>query len=68
MLLSTLKGNPDVDVYVLAIVKNAVVYLKGWASKEDLIKKENMVDLGYGQGYGLDQDKLNELNSKYGFQ
>jgi len=68
MLLATLKGNPDVDVYVLAIVKNSVVYLKGWSYKDDLIKKENLIDLGYGKGYGLDQDKLNELNLEYGFR
>lgn len=67
MLLATRKVNPDVDVYVLAIVKNRCVRLVGWASKEELIKEDNLIDLGYGKVYGLDQDQLKELHPEIGF-
>jgi len=58
-LLSTMKVNPDVDIYVLGIVENNEIDFVGWASKEDLIKEENIVNLGHGKGYALTQDKLN---------
>jgi len=67
MLLSTRKVNPDIDVYVLATVKNRCVRFVGWASKEELIKEDNLIDLGYGKGYGLDQNQLKELHPEYGF-
>ena len=66
-LLSTRKVNPDIDVYVLGIVKNSIVRFVGWASKEELIKEDNLIDLGYGKGYGLDQNQLNELHPEFGF-
>jgi len=68
MLLSTRKVNPDIDVYVLAVVKNRCVKFVGWAYKEELIKEENLIDLGYGKGYGLDQDQLNELHPELAFE
>ena len=57
-LLSTLKVNPDVDVYVLCVVDGSTLDFKGWAFKEELILEENKTDLGYGVGYALTQDKL----------
>jgi len=60
-LLSTLKVNPDVDVYVLCIVDSTSLDYKGWAWKEDLIKPENIINLGHGEGYALDQDKLRQF-------
>ena len=60
-LLSTLKVNPDVDVYILAVVQDNIVDLIGWAKKADLIKPENIVDLGHGKGYFLSRDKLNKF-------
>lgn len=62
-LLSTMKVNPDVDVYVLAIVTGNEVDFVGWASKKELIKEENIVNLrgGLSLGYGLTQDKLNRF-------
>ena len=60
-LLSTKKVNPDVDIYVLCVVNGNTLDFKGWASKEDLIKEENEIDLGHGPGYALDQDKLRKF-------
>jgi hypothetical protein len=57
-LLATKKQNPDVDMYVLCIVDNSEVDIKGYAFKDELIKESNLKNLGHGQGYCLDQDKL----------
>ena len=62
-LLSTLKVNPDVDVYVLCVVDGNRLDYKGWAWKEELIKEDNKKDLGHGVGYALDQDKLRKFNA-----
>lgn len=57
-LLCTMKSNDDVDVYVLAIIDGRSVYFPGWAYKDELRSEENIIDLGYGQGYGIAQEKL----------
>jgi hypothetical protein len=57
-LLSTLKVNKDVDLYVLAIVDNNSVNFVGYVLKDELIKKENIKDLGRGLGYCLEQTNL----------
>ena len=57
-LLSTLKVNPDVDVYVLCIVEGSTLDFKGWAFKKDLIREENITALGHGPGLTLRQDNL----------
>jgi len=61
-LLCTLKDNPDVDVYVLAIVSGNEVYIAGWEYKESLRQDKNLTDLGHGMGYALTQDKLKKFN------
>lgn len=60
-LLCTMKKNDDVDVYVLAIIDGYNVYFPGWAYKDELRKDENIIDLGYGQGYAISQDRLRPL-------
>jgi len=62
-LLSTLKVNPDVDFYVLGIVDKDEVNFVGWADKKDLIREENIVNLGHGKGYALTQDKLKNIKT-----
>ena len=57
-LLCTLKHNPDIDVYVLAIVKQNIVIFPGFALANELRHDDNLTDLGHGQGYALTQDKL----------
>ncbi len=58
-LLATTKENPDVDRYVLAIVDGCSVSFPGWVSKDDFINPKNVVDLGHGATYALDQSQLN---------
>ena len=57
-LLSTLKINNDVDIYVLAIVDHNQVDFVGFATATELRQDENLTDLGHGQNYSLPQDKL----------
>ena len=61
-LLSTLKVNPDIDYYILAIINKNEITFPGYASKNQLIRKENIVNLGHGEGYALTQDKLKKFN------
>jgi len=60
-LLSTIKVNNDVDMYVLATIENSTVTFPGWAFKKDLIKKENIKNLGHGEGYCLEQGQLRKF-------
>lgn len=62
-LLCTMKDNPDVDIYVLAIVDQPVVRLVGYASKDELRHEGNLIDLGHGKGYAMTQDKLQQFRS-----
>ena len=57
-LLATLKENPDVDVYALAIIDGDVVRFPGYMTAKELRIDENIVDLGHGNGYGAAQDRL----------
>lgn len=57
-LLCTKKYNKDVDVYVLAIVDNNEVNLVGYAYSYELINQDNLINLGHGEGYALEQYKL----------
>ena len=63
-LLSTLKANPDIDVYVLSYVAGNTVEFIGWAYKSELIKEENIKDLGHGKGYFLSRKKLRHFELK----
>jgi len=60
-LLSTLKINPDIDIYVLCYVHENIVDFAGWAYKDELIKKENIKDLGHGKGYFLSRKELRKF-------
>ena len=57
-LLATLKENPDVDAYALAIVDGEKVTFPGWAWKSDLINQDRVGDLGHGKGYVMQQQDL----------
>lgn len=60
-LLSTLKVNPDIDIYILSYVNHNIVEFIGWAKKEQLINEDNLKDLGHGKGYFLSREKLNKF-------
>lgn len=52
------KTTQDTDIFVLAIVDNNVVTFAGWAWAKDLLNDVNLIDLGHGPTYALDQDNL----------
>jgi hypothetical protein len=60
-LLSTLKVNPDVDIYILSYVCENVVDFIGWAKKSELISDKNIKDLGHGKGYFLSRNRLHKF-------
>jgi len=58
-LLATLNKKVDaVDIYVLVIGQFPDYNLAGWCFSQELIRDENIIDLGHGKGYALDQDNL----------
>lgn len=57
-LVAGLRVNPDVDLYVLAILEKNKVLFPGWLRKEDLIKDENIKDLGRGRCYAVPSQNL----------
>lgn len=54
----TNKAAANADIYVLAIVNDNTVSFAGWAFSRDLMKPENVIDLGHGPTYALDQSSL----------
>lgn len=60
-LLVTLKDNPDVDIYILAIIDKNIVTFVGWDYKKNVCVPENIRNLGRGDGYVVDQDKLKKI-------
>lgn len=57
-IVATLKDNPDVDIYVMAILDGTTVTFPGWIEKENFINPANIKDLGHGKSYVLDQSQL----------
>jgi hypothetical protein len=61
-LLATLKKAARAcDVYVLAIGQTLDYRLAGWAFSDELIDEINMMNLGYGWVYALDQSQLHPI-------
>jgi hypothetical protein len=66
-LLATLKKKPeDAQYYVLLVGECPTYRLAGYATAEELLKPENITDLGHGKGYALTQDKLNQFSNNKG--
>lgn len=60
-LIATTKVNPDVDIYILAIIDDTEIDFIGYAFKEELIRPENITNLGYGDTYLLERNKLHKF-------
>lgn len=56
-LIATMKVNPDVHIYVLAILKQNVVLFVGWTFKTNFIKPEN-IQIKKAKSYFLSRNKL----------
>jgi hypothetical protein len=61
LILKIDKDNPDIDIYVLAILHPFHVDIVGWAYKTDLMQPENVKHYGYGPTYGLTQSQLRKF-------
>ena len=48
----------SIDVFVLVTTDYPTFTVRGWATKEQLINPENIINLGHGDGDGLTQDQL----------
>ena len=57
-LITTMKINKDVDVYVLALIENNTVTFPGYCTAKNLYNPENIKDLGYGDTYVVERDQL----------
>ena len=61
-LLATLKKFEDAcDIYVLVIVDDFGGDIIGWATHQELCNDKNMMNLGYGVGYALEQNQLHQF-------
>lgn len=58
LLATRSKIDTACDLYILAIVDDTGCDIVGWETKDNLLKDENLIDLGHGKGYALTQDKL----------
>ena len=58
LLIHAGKEQGDVDVYVLAIVEKNAVRLVGYIDSHAALIDENLGDVGHGNTYVIEQDKL----------
>ena len=59
-LLATKKINPDIDIFVLAIIDEDKVSFVGYATAAELYDPSNLTDLGHGEGYAIEQKDLRQ--------
>ena len=65
MLLATVKkAQEPADAYILAVVRDDIVRLIGWALGRDLFVPERITDLGYGPTYAMTQSQLYPLSRR----
>ena len=58
-LLTKMDTDPkDSDYFVLMVGEFPTYEFRGFIESEELIKKENIIDLGHGPGYGVEQKRL----------
>ena len=58
MLATKKKKVEDCDVYILVVGEFPSYRIAGWCWATDLLKEENLIDLGHGEGYALNQNEL----------
>lgn len=49
---------PDIDIFVLVTAVFPVFIVRGWATKEELLRPNTVANLGHGNAHCLAQDKL----------
>lgn len=61
LLATKKKLGTDCDAYVLVVGEFPEYRIVGWATSDELFQDKNLIDLGYGEGYALTQDKLHKI-------
>jgi hypothetical protein len=61
LLVSPHKRQDPCDFYVLMVADFPSYQCKGWATRQDLFKDENLRDLGHGKVYLINQENLTQL-------
>jgi len=61
-LIATTKVNPDVDIFVLAILdeENSTVTFTGYALASELYKESTLKNFGWGNGHAIKQEDLRQ--------
>ena len=52
----------EIDIFVLVTADYPTFLIRGWATKDELINPKNIINLGHGDGYGLNQNQLRTDN------
>jgi len=64
-LLAFLDKKPeDSDIYILVVGEMPEYEIVGWCWAKELLKPENVINLGHGDTYGLGQDHLRVFPEK----
>lgn len=63
LLLMPSKTLKDADIYIVCTGKFPVFEVAGYAKAKDVIKKENITDLGYGPAYKYPRKKLMKVEN-----
>jgi len=58
MLATKKKNVDDCDVYVLVVGSFPSYRIAGWCWATELLREANLIDLGHGEGYALNQSEL----------
>jgi len=62
------KKKGETDVFILVTGQMPEYRIKGWCFEKELLMKENIVDLGYGDTFGLPQHQLREFSKSFIFR
>ena len=62
LLARKTKSLEDADIYALMIGEFPTYRFVGWAWGQELLREENIIDLGHGEGFALGQENLNSIN------
>jgi len=59
-LLVTIWNHGNCDLFCLFTGEDGEYTFKGFCKKEDMLRKERIIDLGYGKTYAMNQNQLKE--------
>ena len=63
LLVTKTKAHEPTQVYALVTGRLPNYVIVGYANRDEIFTDNNLLDLGFGESYGLTQDKLHEYNN-----